>query len=127
MATAKKAEVEVKSVEKVAPEKMEELAKKIWLAGLGAYGSTYEEAKSRVEKASAESKKLFEDLVVRGEKLQNEAESKIEEGKSELQTRIEDLKTKASQPFAKKASVTDALSEVNTKLDAISKDLKKKA
>ena len=45
----------------------EEFARKIWLAGLGAYGKSVDEAQGRYEKISSEANKLFDDLVAKGE------------------------------------------------------------
>ena len=38
----------------------EDMARKIWLAGLGAYGKSVEEAQGRYEKLSEEASKMFE-------------------------------------------------------------------
>jgi hypothetical protein len=47
----------------------EEMARKVWLAGLGAYGKGYEEVKGRFESLSTDSNKLFDELVVKGENI----------------------------------------------------------
>ena len=47
----------------------EEMARKIWLAGLGAYGKSVEEAQGRYEKLSEEANKMFDELVTKGETL----------------------------------------------------------
>ena len=58
-------------------EKANELAKKMWLAGLGAYGKTWDEAQANYEKAtqkgSEEVSSLFEQLVAKGEALEKDA------------------------------------------------------
>ena len=59
----------------------EEMARKIWLAGLGAYGKGYEEVKGRIESLSTESNKLFDELVVKGEKLEAEGKDKVKQVK----------------------------------------------
>ena len=41
----------------------EDMARKIWLAGLGAYGKSVEEAQGRYEKLSEEANKMFDELV----------------------------------------------------------------
>ena len=60
-----------------AAEIKESLAKKIWLAGLGAYGLSLDGVHNRYEKLSEESQKVFDDLVAKGEVLQNETADKI--------------------------------------------------
>ncbi|MFT5671259.1 MAG: polyhydroxyalkanoate synthesis regulator phasin, partial [Glaciecola sp.] len=62
----------------------EEMARKIWLAGLGAYGKGYEEVKGRIEALSTDSNKLFDELVVKGQKLETEGKGKVEEVKNEV-------------------------------------------
>ncbi len=53
----------------------EEFARTIWLAGLGAYGNSFDEAQGRYEKISVEASKLFDDLVVKGSEIETEANS----------------------------------------------------
>ena len=52
-------------------EKTEEIARKIWLAGLGAYGQGIDNMTSGYGKVNSETKSLFEKLVSRGEELEN--------------------------------------------------------
>jgi len=54
-------------------DKAGEIAKNIWLAGVGAYGKAVDEAQGRLEKAGVESPKLFKDLVKAGTLLEEEA------------------------------------------------------
>jgi polyhydroxyalkanoate synthesis regulator phasin len=77
----------------------EDMARKVWLAGLGAYGKGYEEVKGRFETLSTDSNKLFDELVVKGEKLETEGKGRVEEvktkvvSKTELEARIETVRT----------------------------------
>ena len=48
-------------------DKASEIAKNIWLAGLGAYGKAFDEAQDRLDKVSKEPPRLFKDLVKKGE------------------------------------------------------------
>tara|TARA_B110000046_G_scaffold100662_2_gene108090 strand:- start:454 stop:888 length:435 start_codon:yes stop_codon:yes gene_type:complete len=78
----------------------EEMARKIWLAGLGAYGKGYEEVKGRIETLSTDSNKLFDELVVKGEKLETEGKDKVKQvkddvlAKTEVESRIEAVRSK---------------------------------
>ncbi len=110
---------------KLNSEKIEKVAKQIWLAGLGAYGRSFDEIRNRYEKINTESQKMFDELVARGEKLQSATEDKLKEGKSDLEGRIEKLKSYATLPG--NSEVVDQLSEVNRKLDTLNKDVKKMA
>ena len=57
---------------------------KAFLAGLGAYGKGFEEAKGRFENLSAESNKMFAELVKKGESLEAQGKSKFSETKSKV-------------------------------------------
>lgn len=54
-------------------DKASEIARNIWLAGVGAYGRAVDEAQDRMEKAGMETPKLFRDLVKAGAALEDEA------------------------------------------------------
>ncbi|AKH68273.1 hypothetical protein IMCC21906_00580 [Spongiibacter sp. IMCC21906] len=100
-----------------------ELAKSIWLAGLGAYGRAYDEAHERYEKASKDTPKLFKELVSKGNKLEEQAKDKFGEASSlgktvSIEERIS--KMRASLGFGHTASATD-LERLEKKLDALSK------
>jgi len=100
----------------------EEIARKVWLAGLGAYGKGYEEVKGRFETLSTDSNKLFDELVVKGEKLEAEGKGKVEEvktkvvAKTEIEARIETVRSKLG------LNNTDSdvkIEELNAKIDAL--------
>ncbi len=61
-------------------DKASEIAKNIWLAGVGAYGRAVDEAHGRLEKAGVESPKLFRDLVKAGAALEDEAREAMQAG-----------------------------------------------
>lgn len=56
----------------------EDVARKIWLAGVGAYGRMFQEAQDRVEKAAGSANDLFEQLVARGEALEDQVRERLE-------------------------------------------------
>src|SRR5210317_2482249 len=58
-------------------DKASEIAKNIWLAGVGAYGKAVEDAQGRLEKAM-EPPKLFRDLVKAGTALEDDAREALE-------------------------------------------------
>jgi polyhydroxyalkanoate synthesis regulator phasin len=100
----------------------EEMARKVWLAGLGAYGKGYEEVKGRFEALSTDSNKLFDELVVKGEKLETEGKGKVQEvktkvaAKTEIETRIETVRTKLG---LNNTDSDDKIEELNAKIDAL--------
>lgn len=58
-------------------DKASEIARNIWLAGVGAYGKAVEDAQDRIEKAM-EPPKLFKDLVKAGSALEEDARTALE-------------------------------------------------
>jgi predicted flap endonuclease-1-like 5' DNA nuclease len=59
-----------------------EVAHKIWLAGVGAYGKAYDAAAEGVGKVSEQSETLFEDLVARGEEIEGDVRARLSSNKS---------------------------------------------
>ena len=59
-------------------DKAGEIAKNIWLAGVGAYGKAVEDAQGRLEKAGVEPPKLFKELVKAGTALEDDAREALE-------------------------------------------------
>jgi polyhydroxyalkanoate synthesis regulator phasin len=100
----------------------EDMARKVWLAGLGAYGKGYEEVKGRFESLSTDSNKLFNELVAKGEKLETEGKGKVEEvktkvaEKTEIESRIETVRTKLG---FNNTDTDQKIEELNAKIDAL--------
>jgi polyhydroxyalkanoate synthesis regulator phasin len=100
----------------------EDMARKVWLAGLGAYGKGYEEVKGRFEALSTDSNKLFDELVVKGEKLETEGKGKVKEvttkvaAKTEIETRIETVRTKLG---FNNTDSDNKIEELSNKIDAL--------
>ena len=115
----------------------QDVAQKVWFAGLGVMGRSVEEAQGRYSKANQElqtrytkinedSQKLVADLVVRGEKVQGEAEVRLKEGRANIEEQIETAKNR----LVGLVSVVDIparLQNVSKKLETLSKDFKKSA
>jgi polyhydroxyalkanoate synthesis regulator phasin len=102
----------------------EEVARRIWLAGLGAYGKGYEEVKGRIESLSTDSNKLFDELVIEGEKLELEGKDKVKQFKgdvlarTEIESRIEAVRSKLD--FTKTKTENDTkIEELSSKIDAL--------
>ncbi len=68
-------------------DKASEIAKNIWLAGVGAYGKAVEEAQGRLEKAM-EPPKLFRDLVKVGAALEEDARESTLAARHSVEERI---------------------------------------
>jgi hypothetical protein len=97
-----------KTVKRVEAADAEDVARKIWLAGVGAYGRMFAEAQDRVEKAAGSANDLFEQLVARGEALEDQVRARLEsnEGTKKLGEAIGKMQDfRAEQRAALKARV----------------------
>jgi polyhydroxyalkanoate synthesis regulator phasin len=93
----------------------EDFARKIWLAGLGAYGKSIDEAQGRYEKLSSETTKVFDELVVKGEKIESETKEKIID-KTNIEERVADVRKKLGLD---KGSSDARIDELSDKIDAL--------
>mmetsp|Transcript_15466 Transcript_15466/g.23031 ORF Transcript_15466/g.23031 Transcript_15466/m.23031 type:complete len:118 (-) Transcript_15466:96-449(-) len=93
----------------------EEFARKIWLAGLGAYGKSYDEAQGRYEKLSAEASKMFDELVVKGAKIETEAKDKFQV-KDKVEARVAEVRQKLG---LNNQSDDEKVAELSAKIDAL--------
>ena len=100
-----------------------DLARKIWLAGVGAYGRIYAETQGAVEKLAHGANEAFDQLVVKGEEIEDKVRSSIaktpqgervtslmDQAKSFRQERRAALETRIDQV---RKTVTETLSPLN--------------
>ena len=99
----------------------EDLAKKIWLAGLGAYGKSYDEVQTRYEKLNGDASKVFDDLVAKGEAIESETKDKIVE-KTPIDKRVADVRKKLGLDSG---DTEQRLDELNAKVDALTAAIEK--
>ena len=71
-------------------DKASEVAKSIWLAGVGAYGKAFHEAQEGLQKAGKETPRLFKELLKKGSHLEEEARESFDNlfGRSEEMTEM---------------------------------------
>ncbi|CAA0119280.1 Uncharacterised protein [BD1-7 clade bacterium] len=115
-------------------EKAGDLAKNIWLAGLGAYGKALDEAQDQYDKVSGKvneqvekvkstaDSNLFEDLIEKGKQLEGETQEKLQDAKDKASTNLEERleQVKSSLSFNKSSSdIEDKLEQLASKLDMI--------
>jgi hypothetical protein len=101
-------------------DKASEIAKNIWLAGLGAYGKAFDEAQDRIDKAAKEPPRLFKDLVAKGEELEDEVRESLSTIRKSHTSSVEDRIKKVRENFnINTLSRGDELAEINAKLDAL--------
>jgi polyhydroxyalkanoate synthesis regulator phasin len=70
-------------------EARESVAKKIWLAGLGAYGQGLDEAVEHYTKVNEKTSQLFSELVKKGTALEEVTRNKIEDVKTQSSESID--------------------------------------
>lgn len=108
--------------------KSTDMAKNIWLAGLGAYGKAFDEASERYEKVSKETTRMFDDLVSKGRRLENETSDKISHTLTDVREKsthtLDERITKVRQSLGfGEFSKDSKLDELNAKVDALSEKL----
>lgn len=84
-----------------------EIARKIWLAGVGAYGRVYQEAAGRVEKVTGAANEMFDQLVEKGEQVEDLVRASI--SKNETAGKVTDYveKTTAQVKEVSEARIND--------------------
>ena len=82
---------------KNAIDKTEELARKIWLAGLGAYGHGLNNIHDGYEKMSDQTRRYFDDLVARGTKIESDAKSRLDKTGDRFKEAGDKLKAKGEK------------------------------
>ena len=87
-----------------------DVAYKIWLAGVGAYGRAFECAAQSAAKVAESSSDVFEDLVKRGAKIEGEMKTRLTE--NDTLSRATDTVTKAAEV------VTDFQEKATEQLEA---------
>ncbi len=106
----------------------EELARKIWLAGIGAYGKGFDEVQGQYEKLNTESTKLFNELVNKGEMLEGEAKEKLQSEtksiKGNVDTRVADVRSKLGLD---KNDSDEKIEALSAKIDALTEAVAKMA
>jgi ElaB/YqjD/DUF883 family membrane-anchored ribosome-binding protein len=108
-------------------DKASEVAKSIWLAGLGAYGKAFDEAVNQYGKVSKETSKVFDDLVELGRKLDSESQAKLSKAKTKTTATIEDrinkVRSSVNMGALNFGGDNAKIDEVNAKVDALSDKL----
>ena len=101
-------------------DKASEIAKNIWLAGVGAYGRAVEDAQGRLEKAMGPPK-LFRDLVKAGSALEDEARGALR-STSAARSSVEERINRVRENFhmQRPARIED-LNALHKKVDQLSR------
>ena len=105
-------------------DKASEIAKNIWLAGVGAYGKAVEDAQGRLEKAM-EPPKLFRELVKAGTALEEDAREALESTAAARHS-VEDRISRVRENFhmQRPARIED-LTVLHKKVDQLTRKVEK--
>lgn len=107
-------------------DKASEIARNIWLAGVGAYGRAVEEAQGRLEKAM-EPPKLFRDLVKIGTALEEDARESTVAARHSVEERInrvrENFHNQRPARIEDLAALNKKIDQLTRKVDQLSKAL----
>jgi poly(hydroxyalkanoate) granule-associated protein len=97
-----------------------DIARKIWLAGVGAYGRVLSEAQDRVGKIAGTANQTFDQLVASGEEVEDAVRARIaKSGASERVVSLVD--TVAKQAKAQREILEDRIGQVRkTVVDTLS-------
>lgn len=106
-------------------DKASEIAKNIWLAGVGAYGRAVDEAQGRLEKAM-EPPKLFRDLVKAGSALEEDARHALETSSASAKSSVEQRISRVRENFhmQRPARIEDIVA-LQKKVDQLSRKVDK--
>jgi len=112
-------------------DKASEIAKNIWLAGLGAYGKAFDEAQDRLEQAAKEPSRFFKDLVKKGSRLEGEVKGSLTNIRKSRAGSVEERIGRIKENFnlnlidrgEELARINAKLDELTRKVDALGKAL----
>lgn len=109
-------------------DKASEIAKSIWLAGLGAYGKAYDEAHQRLDKVAKEPPRLFKELVEKGSQLEEEVRDSLSNIRKTSSNSVEERINRVRENFDLNLGRRSVdLAEIHAKLDALTAKVDKLA
>lgn len=88
-----------------------DVAHKIWLAGVGAYGKAYDAATDGIGKVSGQSEVMFDDLVKRGEEIEGDVRARLKSSTA-VSKMTKQMAKVSEQINAMRGKMTEATSEV---------------
>jgi len=96
-------------------ETAEQMARKIWLAGLGAYGKSFEELQNQYAKLNNTTSQYFDELVEKGAKLEAETKQRIKTEASPKK-HADSLRKKLS---SRDSGIEQRINELSKKVDEL--------
>jgi len=113
-----------------------DMARKIWLAGIGAYGRAFSDAQESLAKVTDDTSRVFDDLVAKGEEIEDTVEERgralakrVKAPSRSLDERIKQMRARLTQderPGGERMEAIEArLASIEKKLDALLGEAKK--
>lgn len=101
-----------------------DVAHKIWLAGVGAYGKAYDVASEGVGKVSGQGEVLFDDLVARGEEIESDVRARLTSNTaiSKMSEQMNRVAEEAAKVRGRVKEATEEATEVVSKFQADQRD-----
>ena len=104
-------------------DKASEIAKNIWLAGLGAYGKAFDDAQDKIDKAAKEPPRLFKELVEKGSQIEDEVRDSLSSIRKTSASSVEERISRVRESFNFSLTRGQELEEIYRKLDELSAKL----
>ena len=98
--------------------------KQIWLAGLGAYGASVDSLQERAGKIRKERREMFDQLVERGQQMQEETNLALSQKVEEVEGRIEKIKQQLEDSYST-TLIAKSVEQVSAKLDKLQEKKKR--
>jgi ABC-type transporter Mla subunit MlaD len=94
----------------------QDIARKIWLAGVGAYGRAFDAAQDQFEKVAGSASDVFDHLVARGEQLEDQVRDRL--AHNEAATKVGQMVEKVQAFSVERQAVLEKRVETVRKLIA---------
>ena len=96
----------------------EQTLKQVWLAGMGAYSLSVDTLQEKVGEMRAERKEIFEDLVERGEKVQDETNEVLSQKIDAVEGRIAKIKQQLTEGYSS-SKIAQGVEQLASRLEQI--------
>ncbi len=104
-------------------DKPTDIARNIWLAGLGAYGKAIRDAQGKLEEAAKEPPRLFRELVEKGSRLEDDVRDSLSTMRKTGSLSVEERISRVRDSFHLNIGRSDDIEAINARLDALEKKL----
>jgi len=104
-------------------DKPTDIARNIWLAGLGAYGKAIRDAQGKLGEAAREPPRLFRELVEKGSRLEDEVRDSLSNIRKTSSLSVEERISRVRDTFHLNLVRNDEIQAIHARLDTLEKKL----